>query len=156
MMILRFRKSHYGLKQSLDIWYGTFKDVVISFGLGALCVDGVLFVHHHNKDHGIVESTVILYIYDLLIIANVGSIWQITYFMKKRFQMDNLGSVSFYLGLNMENWKHHTINLHQQRYNPTILAMFRMVQFRQVTTPMAIKLQKGSSAKKPTIRPYTN
>jgi len=45
-MVLRLSKSLYGLKQSSYIWYGTFKDFMISIGFVALHVDGGLFVLH--------------------------------------------------------------------------------------------------------------
>ena len=46
-MVLRLRKSLYGLKQSSHVWYGTFKDLVISIGFEASRVDGGLFVLHN-------------------------------------------------------------------------------------------------------------
>jgi hypothetical protein len=63
--------------------------------------------------------------------------------MKKRFRMHDLGSVSFYLGMNIErNQEHHTIDIHQHSYIRTILAKFRMDKSRLVATPMAMKLHK--------------
>ena len=73
-MVLRLRKSLYGLKQSSHVCYGTFQDFVISIGFVASRVDGGLFVLHDKEDHGIVIATVVLYIDDLLIIANEGLI----------------------------------------------------------------------------------
>jgi len=43
-MLLRLRKSLYGLKQSSHVWYGTFKEFVISIGFVASRVDAGLFV----------------------------------------------------------------------------------------------------------------
>jgi hypothetical protein len=57
-MVLRLGKSHYGLKQSLHGWYGTFKDFVISIGFEASSVDGRLFVLHDN-DQDIVTVVVL-------------------------------------------------------------------------------------------------
>jgi len=139
-MVLRLRKSLYGLKQSLHVWYGTFKEFVISIGFVASRVDGGLFV---LEDHGIVVAAVVLYVDDLLIIANEGLIGQIKDQMKKRFRMHDLGSVSFYLGMNIErNREHHPIDIHQHSYIRTILAKFRMDESRPVATPMAMKLHK--------------
>jgi hypothetical protein len=142
-MVLRLRKSLYGLKQSSHVWYGTFKDFVISIGFVASRVDGGLFVLHDKEHHGIVVAAVVLYVDDLLIIANEGLIGQIKDQMKKRFRMHDLGSVSFYLGMNIErNREHHTIDIHQHSYIRTILAKFRMDESRPVATPMAMKLHK--------------
>jgi hypothetical protein len=75
-MVLRLKKSLYGLKQSSHVWCGTFKDFVISIGFVASRVDGELFVLH-DKNQGIVAAAVVLYIDDLLIISNEGFIGQI-------------------------------------------------------------------------------
>jgi hypothetical protein len=141
-MVLRLRRSLYGLKQSSHVWYSTFKDFVISIGFVASRVDGGLFVLH-DKDQGIVAAAVVLYVDDLLIIANEGVIEQIKGQMKKRFRMHELGSVSFYLGMNIErNREHHTIDIDQHSYIRTILANFRMDESRPVATPMAMKFHK--------------
>jgi len=141
-MVLHLRKSFYGLKQPLRVWYGTFKDFVISNGFEALRVDGGLFVLH-NKDQDIVVAVVVLYVDDLLIIANEGLIGQIKDQMKKRFRIHDLGSVSFYLGMNIEcNREHHTIDIHEHIYIRTIFVKFRMDESRPVTTPIEMKLHK--------------
>ena len=142
-MVLRLRKSLYGLKRSSHVCYGTFKDFVISIGFVASRVDGGLFVLHDTEDHGIVVAAVVLYVNDILIIANEGLIGKITDQMMKRFRMHDLGSVSFYLGMNFErNREHQTIDIHQDSYFQTILAKFRMDVSRPVATPMAMKLHK--------------
>jgi len=139
-MILHLRKSLYGLKQSSHVWYGTFKDFVISIGFVASLVNGGLFV---LEDHGIVVAAVVLYVDYLLIIANEGLIGQIKDQIKKRFRMHDLGSISFYLGMNIEpNREHHMIDIHQHSYIRTILAKFRMDESRPVATPMAMNHHK--------------
>jgi hypothetical protein len=97
----------------------------------------------HDNDEGIVVASVVLYVDDLLIIANEGLIGQINNQMKKRFRMHDPGSVSFNLGMNIErNRELHTIDIHQHSYIQTILAKFRMAESRPVATPMAMKLHK--------------
>jgi hypothetical protein len=84
-----------------------------------------------------------MYVDDPLIIANEGLIGQIKDQMKKRFRMNDLGNVSFYLNMNIErNREHHTIDLHQHSYIRTISAQFRMDESRPVATPIAMKLHK--------------
>ena len=72
-MVLSLKKSHYGLKLSSHVWYATFKELVISSGFVASRVDGGLFV---LEDQGAVVAAVVLYIDDLVIIANEGLIGQ--------------------------------------------------------------------------------
>jgi hypothetical protein len=141
-MVLHLRKSLYGLKQYSHVWYGTFKDLVISIGLVTSCVDGGLLVLH-DKNQDIVVAAVVLYVDDLLIIPIECLIGQIKDQMKQRIRMHDLGSVSSYLGMNIErNREHHVIDIHQHSYIRTILANFRMDESRPVATPMAMKLQK--------------
>ena len=153
-MVLHLGKYLHHLKQNSHVRYGTFEDVVISIGFIASRVDGGLFVLH-DKDQGIVIATVVLYVDDLLIIANEGLIGQIKDQMKKRFWMHDPGSVSFYLSMNIQrNREHHTIDIHQQSYIRTILAKFRMDESKPVATPLAMKLHKrkpDKEASNPTI-----
>jgi len=109
----------------------------------ALHVDGGLYL---LDDQGIVVAAVVVYVEDLRIIGNEGMIGQINDQMKKRFRMHDSGSVSFYLGMNIEcNPEHHTIDIHQHSYIWTILAKFRMDESGPVATPMAMRLHKGKS-----------
>ena len=141
-MAFRLRKSLYGVKQSSHVWYGTFKDFVISIGFVASRVDGGLFVLH-DQDQDPVVPAVVLYVDDLLIIADEGFIGQIKDQMKKRFRMHDLRSVSLYLGINIECSRElQTIDIHQHSSNLTILEKFRMDESRPVATPMAMKLHK--------------
>jgi len=135
-MVLLLRMFLYGLKQTSHVWYGTFKGFAISFGFEPSRLDGGLFVLQ-GMDQGTVVAAVVLYVDDLLITASEGLIGQIKDQMKKRFQIHDLGSVSFYLGMNIERiWEHHTIDVHQHSYIRTILAKFRMHESRPVATPM--------------------
>ena len=69
--------------------------------------------------------------------------------------MHDLGSVSFYLSINIErNRDHHTIDVHQHSNIWTILAKFRMDESSPVAMPMAMKLHKekpDEEASNPTI-----
>jgi len=96
------------------------------------------------EDNGAVVAAVDLYVDDLLIFADECLIGQITDQMKKRFQMHDLGRVSFYLGMNLErNQEHHTMDIHQHSYIWKIFAKFRIDESRLVATPMAMKLHKS-------------
>jgi len=72
-MVLRLTQSLYSLKLSLHVWHGTFKDIVISIGFMSSHVDGGLFMLH-DQNEGIAVGAVVLYVDDLLIIANKGLI----------------------------------------------------------------------------------
>jgi hypothetical protein len=97
----------------------------------------------HDKHQPIVITAVVLYVNDHLIIANEGLIAQIKDQMKKRIWMHDLGSVCFYLGMNIErNQEHHTIDIHQHCYIRTILAKFGIDDSKPVATLIAMKLNR--------------
>jgi hypothetical protein len=153
-MALHMRKCLNGLKQSSDDWYGTCQDFAIIIGFVASRVDRGLYVLL-GKAQGVVVATVVLYVDDLLIIANEGWMGQIKDQMKKLYRLHDLRSVCFYLGINIElTQEHHTIDIHQQSYIRTILANYRMDKSRPVSTPMAMKLHRRKPAEvacEPTI-----
>jgi len=140
-MPLRLRNSLYGLQQSWHVWYSTFKDRVILIGFLASCVDKRLFMLYYQDQE--IVAAVDQCVDDVLIIANEGLIGQIKDQMKKKFQMYDLGSVFFYLGINFEsNCNHHQIDISQRNYIQTILANLRMDKRRPVATAMAMKIHK--------------
>jgi hypothetical protein len=97
----------------------------------------------HKKHHDIVVAALVLYIDDLLIIANKGLIGQMKDQIRQRFRMHDLGSFSFYLRMIIEhNREHHTIYTHHHIYIRTILAKLRMDESRPFATAMAMKVHK--------------
>jgi hypothetical protein len=103
-------------------------------------VDGGVFV---LEDHGTVITAVVLYLQDLLIVANMGLIGQIKDQKKKRIWMHDLGSVSLYLDMDIGcNQQHHMIDIHQHTDIRAILANVRMDESRPDVTPMVMKLHK--------------
>jgi hypothetical protein len=123
-------------------------DFVISIGFMASRVNGGLFVLHYKKEHRIVVAAFVLYVHNLRIIANKGVIGQITDQMKKRFRMNDLGSVSVYLSMNIEhNREHNTIGIHQYSFIRTIFVKFRLDEPRPVPRPIAMKLDKRKTDK---------
>jgi len=70
--------------------------------------------------------------------------------MQARFQMHDLGTVSFYLGMNIErNRNLCTIDIHQHAYIKMILEKFGMDKAKTVATPIAIKLHKRTPDEEP-------
>jgi hypothetical protein len=121
-IVLRLRKSLYGLRQSSNVSYGTFKELLVSIGFVELRVNRELFM---LKDQVRVLAAVVSYINDLLILANECLICQIKDQMLKRFRIHDLGSVYVYLGMNIKcNPEHHTIEIQQHSFIRTILTKF--------------------------------
>jgi hypothetical protein len=119
-IVLCLRKLLYGLRQSSNVSYGTFKELLVSIGFVELRVNRELFM---LKDQLRVLAAVVSYVNNLLILANECLICQIKDQMMKRFRIHDLGSLYVYLAMNIKrNPEHHTIEIQQHSFIRTILA----------------------------------
>jgi len=142
-MVFQLRKCLCGVRQSSHSWYSTDKDFMKTIRFIASYVDRGLFVLHGKEDHGILVAAVILYIDDHHIIANPHCIGQIEDQMKIRCRVHDLGSVSCYLGMNIEHYQElRIIDIPQHSYILTILAKVSIDQTRSVGTQMVIKFHQ--------------
>jgi len=143
ILVLQLRKSLYGSKQSSHVWYGTFRDFAILIGFKPSRVDGGVSILGDKKDECTVIAAIVLYIDDLFILATTDLIVDIKKPMQARFQMHVLGTVSFYLGMNIErNRDICPIDIHQHAYIMMIVEKFGMDKVKPVATPIATELHK--------------
>jgi len=95
------------------------------------------------KTQGIDVTVVILYVDDLLMIANVGLFGPIENQIKNMFRLHDVRIISFYLSMIIEhNLANHMIDNHHHSYIHLILAKFRMDECIPDMAPMAMKLYK--------------
>ena len=139
--VLRLRKSLYGLKQSPHVWYGTFKDFLVSIGFVPSRVDGGLFILRNAS--GEVDCVLVLFVDDLLLLGALDIIENLKKRLMERFRMHDLGAASHYLGMVIErDTTTGTIAIHQHAYIQSILEKFGMGEAKPVATPIAMKLHK--------------
>ncbi len=85
-------KVLYELKQAPREWYATLKVYLISIGYQRIEIDHSVFIH----DNGIIIA---IYVDDLLILGpNISDIQALKL---QRFQMKDLGSIGWYLGMHI-------------------------------------------------------
>ncbi|KAL0540170.1 hypothetical protein IC582_024400 [Cucumis melo] len=95
-MLCKLKKSIYGLKQAFRQWYHKFHEVITSFGFEVNIVEGCLY-HKFSESKSIF---LVLYVDDILIASNVVDLLHDTKrFLKRNFEMKDLGDVSFVLGI---------------------------------------------------------
>jgi len=91
----RLNKALYGLKQAPREWYATLKVYLISIGYQRVEIDHSVFIH----DNGIIIA---IYVDDLLILGpNISDIEALKLQFAERFQMKDLGSIGWYLGMHI-------------------------------------------------------
>lgn len=145
VLVMRLRKSLYGLKQSSNVWYGAFKSYITSIGFEPSRVDGGVFV---RRDEGEVTAVIVLFVDDLLILGQ--DIADIKDNLAGRFRMHDLGDATFYLGMSIErNRDNRTVEIHQHAFLDALLNKYGMQDAKAVSTPMSLKLHKRTSDEEP-------
>lgn len=118
---LKLLKSLYGLKQSGRVWYETLTKHLIKLGFTNLRMSPCVFVRRSGNDIAIIT----IYVDDLNIIGTRRAIDEVKAELKRRFEMKDLGRMTFTLGMQFEYLK-NGIFLHQSTYTRRLLEKFKM------------------------------
>ncbi|KAL9259036.1 Retrovirus-related Pol polyprotein from transposon RE1-like protein [Drosera capensis] len=94
--VCRLRKALYALKQAPRAWYGKFHSTLGQLGFTTSSYDSALFIKKSSA--GII--LLLLYVDDMIITGdNIYGIQKIKEFLSTKFEMKDLGMVSYFLGL---------------------------------------------------------
>ena len=159
--VWKLKKALYGLKQSPRQWWITMRDFLFSLGFVACNFDPCIFL----LDRDGVLTYLGLYVDDLQICGgNASFVSTIKENLCERFQMKDLGLVSYLLGLEIKmNSRQKRLTICQEKYVKDLLVQFDLDHLRPLSIPMdpSCKLSKsscpdpGSSEfKEMTHRPY--
>ena len=128
---IRLNKSLYGLKQSGRMWYNRLSEYLLKEGYKNDQICPCIFIKKFNKGFVIIA----VYVDDLNILGTSGEISQTVEYLKKEFEMKDLGKTKFCLGLQLEYMK-DGILVHQKTYTEKVLKRFNMDQSHPLTSPM--------------------
>lgn len=103
-LVCKSKKSIFCLKQASHQWYQKFDQVIISFDFKQNTIDQCIY-------HNIRESKFILrvlYVDDILLASNdIGLLHKTKRFLSNNFEMKDLGTASFVLGIQIyQDWFH--------------------------------------------------
>ena len=134
-MVCKLKKSIYGLKQAFRQWYHKFHEVIISFGFEVNVVEDCVY----HKFSGSKSIFLVLYVDDILIASNdVGLLHDTKKFLKRNFEMKDLGDASFVLGIEiLRDRSQGILRLSQKNYIEKILSRFGMKDCAPGDTPVA-------------------
>jgi len=91
----RLNKALYGLKQAPREWYATLKTYLISISYQRVEIDHSVFTHEN-------DTIIAVYVNDLLILGpDISDIQALKLQFAERFQMKDLGSIGWYLGMHI-------------------------------------------------------
>ena len=94
--VCKLQKSIYGLKQAPRAWFESFTTQLLNLGFQASSADSSLFTY---KD-GPVITFLLLYVDDIVLTRNNSSfITQLILNLNKVFELKDIGTLSYFLGL---------------------------------------------------------
>ena len=96
---VKLQRSLYGLKQSGRMWYNRFSEYLLKEGYinNPICP----YVFTKKSKNGF--TIIAVYVDDLNIIRTPDELIENIKFLKKEFEMKDLGKTKFYLGLQIEH-----------------------------------------------------
>lgn len=98
--VCQLHRSLYHLKQAPRAWFSKFSSSLAQLGFISSPHDSTLFIRQTN--HGIVLR--LLYVDDMIITGNdISDISELQYFLSHRFEMKDLGHLSYFLGLEVSH-----------------------------------------------------
>ena len=132
---IKLNKSLYGLKQSGRMWYNRLSEYLVKEGYRNDPISPCIFIKKfENKGFVIIA----VYVDDLNILGTSGEISQTVEYLKKEFEMKDLGKTKFCLGLQLE-YINDGILVHQMTYTEKVLKRFNMVDCHSLTSPMVVR-----------------
>lgn len=141
-LVCHLRKSLYGLKQAPRSWFLKLKETLEKLGFEASQADPSLYI----KDYDNTPIFLLVYVDDILIFTpSLVAAGRVRDSIRDKFDMRDLGSASFFLGMELERNRHdNTIKISQPRMTTELIKKYGMDDAKPKSVPMspAIKLVK--------------
>ncbi|KAJ0532731.1 putative RNA-directed DNA polymerase [Helianthus annuus] len=144
-MVYRLHKALYGLRQAPRAWNARLDKALKDLGFSR-CTHEQAVYKVHKQDYVIIVG---VYVDDLIVTGSSEvKIWEFKRRMKSIFDMSDLGKLTYYLGIEVEQTKDGII-LKQEGYAGKILKMAGMSTCNATNCPMQhkLKLTKDESGK---------
>ncbi|KAJ9560249.1 hypothetical protein OSB04_005409 [Centaurea solstitialis] len=132
--VCKLLKSIYGLKQASRRWNLHFDERIKEFGFAK----GEFEPCVYTKFSGSIVTFLVLYVDDILLIGNdVPTLQGVKSWLRKCFQMKDLGEAAYILGIKIyRNRSKRLIGLSQSMYIDKVLKKFRMDESKKGFIPM--------------------
>ena len=118
---IKLQRSLYGLKQSGHMWYNRLSEYLQKKGYVNNPIFPCVFIKKTTSGCVIIA----VYVDDLNIVGTNNKIQEVVSYLKKEFEMKDLGKTKYCLGLQIEHTQ-SGIYVHQSTYTEKILKWFAM------------------------------
>jgi hypothetical protein len=127
-------KCLYGLKQASRMWNSTFTDFLLELGFIQNRADPCIFVLETAQEHMFIG----LFVDDLLIVSkNTSGIMWIIGELSRRFKIQHLGEINWYLGIKIErNRKERIMMLSQDTFIESTAEEFGLALAKKPFSPL--------------------
>ena len=134
MCSIKLQRSLYGLKQSGRMWYNRLSDYLLTEGYANNPICPCIFIKKSKTGFAII----VVYVNDLNFIRTPEELTRTTKYLKKEFEMKDLGKTKFYLFLQIEHYPIRVL-VHQSTYTKKILKRFYMDKAHPLSSPMIVR-----------------
>jgi histone deacetylase 1/2 len=143
-LVCKLNKALYGLKQAPRAWFDRLKAALILHGFRPSKCDPSLFM----ITTGTVHMMILVYVDDILITGNsITHIQQLISKLNAEFALKQLGSLDYFLGIEVFHMDNGSLLLSQTKYIRDLLSRVQMETANGMPTPMvsSSKLSKIGS-----------
>jgi hypothetical protein len=138
--VCKLVKSLYGLKQASRQWFSKFSTTLLSHGFTQSKVDYSLF----TRTQGSFFIALLVYVDDIILASNdPAAISDLTVFLNKQFKLKDLGSLKYFLGLEVAR-SDKGISICQRKYALEILEDAGLLACKPAKFPMEQNLKLSS------------
>ncbi|BBG98890.1 Disease resistance protein CC-NBS-LRR class family [Prunus dulcis] len=134
MFSVKLRRSLYGLKQSGRMWYNRLSKYLLKEGYTNDPICPCVFIKKSESGFAIVA----VYVDDMNLIGTSEELQRTVNYLKREFEMKDLGKTKYCLGLQIEH-NANGILVHQSTYTEKVLKRFGMDKAHPLSTPMVVR-----------------
>ena len=131
---IKLQRSLYGLKQSGRMWYNCLNQYLLKerYVNNSICL--CVFIKKLATGFLIIA----VYVYDLNLIGTPKEFIKTIDYLKKEFEMKDLGKTKYCLGLQIEQCLDGVL-IHHSTYTEKVLKLFHMNKSHPLSSPMVVR-----------------
>ena len=134
MYSIKLQRSLYGLKQSDRMWYNRLSKYLLKKGYVNNSICSCIFI----KKTEVSLTIIVVYVDDLNLIGTPEGLLKTANYLRKDFEMKDLGKTRYCLGLQIEYFS-NDIFVHQSTYTEKVLKRFYMDNAHPLNSPMVVR-----------------
>ena len=145
---IKLQRSLYGLKQFVRLWYNPLSEYLIKEGYINNPICPCVFIKKSGSGFAIIA----VYVDDMNLIGTPGELLKTAEYLKREFEMKDLGKTKYCLGLEIEH-RSNGVLIHQSAYIEKIFKKFHIDNAHPLGTLIVVRTL---DPKKDTFHPKEN